>query len=93
MTFIELIPVVIAFDVFGAYARLQKIFYIYFTLIDNLALVSVINKQTSKSKRIIELVSRFVVKLKLNNVSLKPNIYQALIVTMQILLLVSSGKG
>lgn len=39
--------------------------------IDNEALVSVINKQTSEDKRIMELVRRFVLNLMLNNVVFK----------------------
>ena len=67
MTFLELIPVVIAVEIWGHLLEKKKVVF----HIDNLALVSIINKQTSKSKRTMELVRRLVLKLMLNNVVFK----------------------
>ncbi|KAK3105621.1 hypothetical protein FSP39_002022 [Pinctada imbricata] len=49
LTFLELVPIVLAFFIWGEYLSKQKI--ILFT--DNQALVSVLNTKTSKSKRVM----------------------------------------
>ena len=59
LTFLELIPVLLAVCLWGnELANKKVVFYI-----DNLALVSVVNKQTSKSRRVMKLVRPLVLKL------------------------------
>ncbi|KAK3103024.1 hypothetical protein FSP39_015834 [Pinctada imbricata] len=52
VTFLELIPIVLAFFIWGEHIKKKRI--LLYT--DNLALVSVLNKKTSKSKRIMQLL-------------------------------------
>ena len=59
LTFLELIPVLRAVCLWGNELANKKVVF----NIDNLALVSVVNKQTSKSKRVMRLVRPFVLKL------------------------------
>lgn len=56
MTFLEMIPVLLALFLWGERLHQRKVLL----HIDNEALVSVINTQTSKSKRLMQLVRRFV---------------------------------
>ena len=64
--FLEMIPVVIAIEVWGLQLRNKNV--VLNVNVDNIALVSVINKQTTKSKRLMELVRHFVLGLMKNNV-------------------------
>ena len=65
--FLEMIPVFLAIEVWGLQLRNKKVVF----NVDNIALVSVINKQTTKSKRLMELVRHFVLGLMKNNVVFK----------------------
>lgn len=67
LTFLELIPVVIAIELWGHDLQNKKVSF----RVDNLSLVSVINKQSSKNKRVMELVRHFVFRLMLHNVLFK----------------------
>lgn len=64
MTFLELIPVVLAIEIWGNRLQHKKVQF----HVDNLSLVSVINTQSSKSKRVMELVRHLVFRLMMNNV-------------------------
>lgn len=59
LTFLELILVVIAIELWGHDLQNKKVSF----RVDNLSLVSVINKQSSKNKRVMELVRHFVYRL------------------------------
>ena len=52
ITFLELVPIVLALFVWGSALSNTKILF----RIDNLALVNIVNKRTSKSKRVMSLV-------------------------------------
>ncbi|XP_062578413.1 uncharacterized protein LOC134240321 isoform X1 [Saccostrea cucullata] len=67
ITFLELVPVVLSIEIWGSCLQNKKVLF----HIDNIGLVSVINKQTSKSKRTMELVRYFVLKLMNYNVIFK----------------------
>lgn len=56
LTFLEMVPVVMAIQLWGGFLQNKKIKL----FIDNEALVQVLNKQTSKSKRVMQLVRVFV---------------------------------
>lgn len=64
MTFLELIPVVLAIELWGIRLQHKKVQF----HVDNLSLVSAINTQSSKSKRVMELVRHLVFRLMMNNV-------------------------
>ena len=64
MTSLELIPVILALCLWGSKLANKKVLY----HIDNKALVTIINKQTSKSKRVMLLLRPFVMKCMLNNI-------------------------
>ena len=87
--FLKMIPVVLAIEVWGLQLRNKKVVF----HVDNIALVSVINKQTTKSKRLMELVRHFVLGLIKKMLFLKLNIFQVLITKEQILFLARSGRG
>lgn len=64
LSFLEMVPILIALYLWGQGLQNQKI-----TLyIDNEALVSVLNKQTSKSKRSMQLVRPFVLSCMKSNI-------------------------
>jgi hypothetical protein len=67
MTFLELIPVVLAIELWGNELQNRKVLF----HVDNLSLVSVINSQSSRSKRVMELVRHFVFRLMLNGIIFK----------------------
>ena len=52
ITFLELVPIVLALFVWGSALSNAKILF----RIDNLALVNIVNKRTSKSKRVMSLI-------------------------------------
>ncbi|XP_053402664.1 uncharacterized protein LOC128557986 [Mercenaria mercenaria] len=56
ITFLEMVPVILALSLWGKQLQYNKVLL----RIDNEALVGVINKQTSKSKRLMQLVRQFV---------------------------------
>ena len=56
MTFLEMVPLLLAMTLWGEMVAKKKILF----HIDNEALVSVINRQTAKSKRLMILVRKFV---------------------------------
>jgi hypothetical protein len=64
MTFLEMVPVLLAIYLWSNRLIKQKISI----FIDNEALVQVLNKQTSKSKRLMQLVRPFVLKCMSNNI-------------------------
>ena len=55
MTFLELIPVVLAIEIWGSELKNKKVLF----HVDNLSLVTIINKQSCKSKRVMELIRHF----------------------------------
>ena len=58
MTFLELIPVVFEIEIWGRVLKNKKgLFHV-----DNLSLVTIINKQSCKSKRVMELIRHFCVQ-------------------------------
>lgn len=59
MTFLELVLMVLAFRLWGQDLECKKVLF----FIDNIALVSIVNKQTSKSKRVMKLVRELVFML------------------------------
>ena len=67
MSFLELIPVVLALYLWSDILQAKKILF----HIDNLALVGIINKRTSKDKQIMKLVRPLVLLTMLNDIQLK----------------------
>ncbi|XP_021340366.1 uncharacterized protein LOC110441519 [Mizuhopecten yessoensis] len=67
ITFLELAPIVLAFHLWSTSFKDKRI--VLFT--DNLALVSVLNKKSSKSTRIMQLVRPLVLYAMLNNINFK----------------------
>ena len=67
MTFLELIPVVLAIEIWGSELKNKKVLF----HVDNLSLVTIINKQSCKSKRVMELIRHFVFRLMLHSVIFK----------------------
>ena len=67
MTTLELIPVILALCLWGSKLANMKVPF----HIDNQALVTIISKQTSKSKRVMFLLRPFVMKCTLNNILFK----------------------
>ena len=63
ITFLEFVPVVLAMAVWGHRLQNKKIIF----NIDNMALVEILNSQTSKSKRIMHLMRHFVLHTLKNN--------------------------
>ena len=76
LTFLELVPIILAFFAWGRSFGGQKILL----HTDNLALVSVLNKCTSKSTRVMQLVRPLVLHKMLVNCQFKASIFQ--VVTM-----------
>ena len=64
ITFLEFVPVVLALAVWGNRLKNKKIKF----NIDNLALVEILNSQTSKSKRVMNLMRTFVLYTLQNNI-------------------------
>lgn len=67
ITFLEMVPVVLALYLWGKQLS-QKNVVLH---IDNQALVYVINKQTTKSKRLMQLVRQFVLLAMVNSINFK----------------------
>ncbi|KAK3084124.1 hypothetical protein FSP39_008557 [Pinctada imbricata] len=67
ITFLEFIPIVMAFHIWGNDLANQRILL----NTDNSALVAIINKKTSKSKRVMSLVRHFVLHSLLHNIQSK----------------------
>jgi hypothetical protein len=67
ITCLELISVVLAFIIWGSEVKNKKILL----RIDNQALVSIVNKRTSKSKRVMVLIRQLVFFNMYNNVQFK----------------------
>lgn len=67
MTFLEFVPVVLAVAIWGDHLQNQKIIL----NIDNLALVNILDSQTSKSKRVMSLMRPFILYTLRNNVIFK----------------------
>lgn len=67
ITFLELVPIVMAFHVWAGSLRSKKIVL----HIDNQALVIILNKKSSKSKRIMFLLRDLVLHAMLNDIQLK----------------------
>ncbi|KAK6168530.1 hypothetical protein SNE40_021042 [Patella caerulea] len=67
MTFLELIPVVLAFLTWKKYLKQNCVIL----NIDNSALVSIINKQSSKSPRVMHFLRPLVLELLINNIQVK----------------------
>lgn len=64
MTTLELIPVVLALCLWGARLANKKVLF----HIDNQALVTILNKQTSKSQRVMFLLRPFIIDCMLHNI-------------------------
>lgn len=64
ITFLELVPVVLSMEIWGNQLQNKKIMF----HIDNIALVDILNSQTSKSKRVMSLVRPFVLCTLQNNI-------------------------
>lgn len=64
ITFLEFVPIVLAMSIWGSRLRNKKIKF----FVDNLALVEILNKQTSKSKRVMSLMRPFVLYTMQNNI-------------------------
>ena len=71
MTALELIPVILALCLWGTKLANKKVLF----HIDNYALVTIINKPTFKSKRVMFLLRPFILKYMLNNFFSKQFIY------------------
>ncbi|XP_033746941.1 uncharacterized protein LOC117332165 [Pecten maximus] len=67
ITFLELVPVVLAFHIWGSFMSKRKIIL----HIDNSALVACINKKSSKSKGVMHLLRPFVLDIMINNIQCK----------------------
>ena len=67
ITFLELVPIVLAMFVWAPHFKNNKILF----RIDNFALVNIINKRTSKSKRVMALIRPFVLFTMNNNVQFR----------------------
>jgi hypothetical protein len=67
MTTLELIPVVLAASLWGGKLKNKKIIF----HIDNQALVTFLNKQISKLKRVMSLLRPLILKCMLNNLMFK----------------------
>jgi hypothetical protein len=68
MSLLELIPVVLALYLWSSFHKRKKQILFH---IDNLALVSIINKRTSKDKQIMKLVRPLVLLTMLNDIQFK----------------------
>lgn len=67
ITFLELIPIVLAVMLFKSHFHNKKIMF----HTDNIALVAILNKKTSKSKRVMQLVRPLVLYAMINNTYFK----------------------
>jgi len=67
MSFLEMVPVVLALYLWADKLSNKKILF----HIDNLALVSILNKRSSKDKLIMKLIRPFVLLTMLNNVQFR----------------------
>lgn len=67
ITFLELVPIVLSLIIWSPEFKDKKILL----YIDNQAFVSIINKRTSKSKRIMKLIRRLVLFTMCNNILFK----------------------
>ncbi|VDH91303.1 Hypothetical predicted protein [Mytilus galloprovincialis] len=67
MSFLELVPVVLAMYLWAENLKNKKILF----NIDNLALVSIVNKRSSKDKQIMKLIRPFVLLTMMNNIQFK----------------------
>lgn len=67
ITFLELVPIVLALFVWGPEMRNLKILF----RIDNKALVDIVNSRTSKSKRVMSLIRPLVLYTMSNNITFK----------------------
>ncbi len=67
ITFLELVPIVLSIFLFEKDLRNKRILF----HTDNMSLVSILNKKSSKSKRVMELVRPFVLHTMLNNMQFK----------------------
>lgn len=89
MTFLELVPVVLALILWGERIANKRIIM----WIDNEALVYILNKQTAKSKRVMVLVRNFVLLAMRQTLFLKQSILQLGLTPFVTLFLVNSGTG
>ena len=67
LTFLELVPIVLAFHAWGNFFQNKKILL----NTDNLALVSILNRKTSKSKRVMRLIRPLVLQSMFHNIQCK----------------------
>ncbi|KAK3107863.1 hypothetical protein FSP39_023831 [Pinctada imbricata] len=67
ITFLELIPLVLAIEVWGKFLRNRRVYF----NVDNEALVAILNKQSSKSKRVMSLLRPLVLALMNYNITFK----------------------
>ena len=75
ITFLKLMPIVIVVGIWGRLLANKTIIF----QVNNQALVYILNKQTSKNRHVMALIRLFVLHAMTNNVYLKPNICQELI--------------
>jgi hypothetical protein len=71
ITFLELVPIAMAFEVWGKSLSGQKV--IIHT--DNIALVSILNSKTSRSTRVMHLLRRLVLQGLLTQYSIQSSAY------------------
>ena len=67
ITFLELFPIVVAVNIWGSYLRNRKIIFNS----DNQAVVTIINKKSSKSERVMTLVRSLVLSTLTQNIMIK----------------------
>lgn len=67
ITFLELFPVVVAINIWGSYLKNKKIIFNS----DNQAVVTIINKKSSKSERVMSLVRSLVLSTLTQNIMIK----------------------
>jgi hypothetical protein len=66
ITFLEMFPIVVAINIWGASLKNKKILFHN----DNQAVVAILNKKTSKSERVMALVRNFVLFTLMHNICL-----------------------
>ena len=67
ITFLELVPIVLAFYIWGKMLNGKKIIL----FVDNVSLVHILNKQSSRSDRVMPFLRPFVLSALQNNIQFK----------------------
>ena len=89
LTFLEMIPVVLAMYLWGKELANKKVTF----RIDNEGLVGVLNKQTSRSKRLMQLIRPFVLLSVQHNIIFRQYTCPLKAMLLQMPFLVVSGSG